>query len=45
MEINLEVLNYLRENGVLLDFVIIDIEEEIVVDNEIVLLDEDVVYN
>lgn len=29
----------------LLDFLIIDIEEEIVVDNEIVLLDEDVVYN
>ena len=45
LEINLEALNYLPENGVPSDFLTIDTEEEIVADNETVLPDEDVVYN
>ena len=45
LEINLEALNYLPENGVPSDILTIDTEEEIVADNETVLPDEDVVYN
>lgn len=45
LEINLEALNYLPENGVPSDFLTIGTEEEIVADNETVLPDEDVVFN
>ena len=45
LEINLEALNYLPENGVPSDFLTTDTQEEIVADNETVLPDEDVVYN